>query len=286
MGRHACSMKGDCGKVTDTLFADVSEYQVPVNNSYPTRCCRFAFATAPIRITTSRQLRVDAGRTGQRADDIRDRLHLRPPELVGQRQHRALNDRRRRRPAPAGGLMLDVESGGNPPGDGSSWINPLYWNLADYAGSAARIIGYANTTTSTTCGGCARPACVSSRPDTDRIRTCRAGRPPVHRRQRLQPQSAAGRSTIRPLRHELGRRTDTATIRRRVRHPDERRMADGAHRRRAEPNCWPRCARSGTNCAAPTAPVGRNSGRTARARTSRRSTRSPRSKERGRSSSR
>lgn len=28
-------------------------------------------------------------------------------------------------------LMLDVESGGNPPGDGSDWINRLYWNLAD-----------------------------------------------------------------------------------------------------------------------------------------------------------
>src|ERR1700738_3619027 len=28
-------MEGDCGKVTDTLFADVSEYQVPVDNSYP-----------------------------------------------------------------------------------------------------------------------------------------------------------------------------------------------------------------------------------------------------------
>lgn len=41
-------------------------------------------------------------------------------------------------------LMLDVESGGNPPGDGSSWINRLYWNLADYAGSPVRIIGYAN----------------------------------------------------------------------------------------------------------------------------------------------
>jgi hypothetical protein len=41
-------------------------------------------------------------------------------------------------------LMLDVEAGGNTPGDGSSWINGLYWNPADYAGSPARIIGYAN----------------------------------------------------------------------------------------------------------------------------------------------
>jgi hypothetical protein len=41
-------------------------------------------------------------------------------------------------------LMVDVESGGNPPGDGSSWINSLYSNLADYAGGPARVIGYAN----------------------------------------------------------------------------------------------------------------------------------------------
>ena len=32
-----------------------------------------------------------------------------------------------------------------PAGDGSSWINALYWNLGDYAYSAARIIGYANS---------------------------------------------------------------------------------------------------------------------------------------------
>ena len=41
-------------------------------------------------------------------------------------------------------LMLDVEQGGNPSGDGSDWINRLYWNLAGYAGSQARIIGYGN----------------------------------------------------------------------------------------------------------------------------------------------
>jgi hypothetical protein len=41
-------------------------------------------------------------------------------------------------------LMLDVEAGGNPPGDGSSWINGLYCNLADYAGDPTWIIGYAN----------------------------------------------------------------------------------------------------------------------------------------------
>lgn len=45
-------------------------------------------------------------------------------------------------------LMLDVESGGNPAGDGSDWVNRTYWALADWIGSGGqpcpRIIGYGN----------------------------------------------------------------------------------------------------------------------------------------------
>ena len=107
----------------------------------PTRCFRSASARHLPRPQLCRQPRVDAGSTGQRADDIRNRLHLCGSELVDNRRHRTFDDRRRRRPASAGSLMLDVESGGNPAGDGSSWINGLYWDLADYAGSSVRISG-------------------------------------------------------------------------------------------------------------------------------------------------
>lgn len=87
---------------------------------------------------------MDARRLGQRPVDVRNRVHLRPAELVGQRRHRVFDDRRGRRFTPTGGADARRGIRGNPPGDGSSWINQLYWRLADYAGSAARIIGYAN----------------------------------------------------------------------------------------------------------------------------------------------
>jgi hypothetical protein len=67
-------------------------------------------------------------------------------------------------------LMLDVESGGNPAGDGSSWIDDLYWNLADYPGSSARIIGYANAFDFSNMCVRVPPACASSGPAMGRIR--------------------------------------------------------------------------------------------------------------------
>ena len=67
------------------------------------------------------------------------------PNWSDNRRHRTFDDdRRRRRPASAGCTDARRRIGGNPAGDGSSWIDDLYWNLADYPGSSARIIGYAN----------------------------------------------------------------------------------------------------------------------------------------------
>lgn len=131
--------------MTDTLFADVSEFQVPVNDSYPYRVLsirasdgtyqdhNFAANYAWMRTALdSRRLTFGIVYT-----------YVRPNWLDNANTVRSMID--------AGGglhprvaLMLDVESGGNPPGDGSSWINSLYWNLADYAGDPSRIIGYAN----------------------------------------------------------------------------------------------------------------------------------------------
>jgi len=131
--------------VTDTLFADVSEYQVPVDDSYPyqglsIRVCdgtyqdhNFASNYAWMR---------GALHSGRMTFGI-VYTYVRPNWLDNANTVRSMID--------AGGglhprvaLMLDVESGGNPPGDGSSCINSLYWSLADYAGSPARIIGYTN----------------------------------------------------------------------------------------------------------------------------------------------
>lgn len=131
--------------MTDTLFADVSEFQVPVDDSYPYR-------VLSIRVSdgTYRDHNFARNYAWMRAALTNGRLtfgivytYVRPNWLANANTVRTMIDA-------AGGLhprvalMLDVESGGNPRGDGSGWINQLYWNLADYAGNPARIIGYAN----------------------------------------------------------------------------------------------------------------------------------------------
>jgi hypothetical protein len=131
--------------VTDTLFADISEFQVPVNDSYPYRVLSIRASDG-----TYRDHNFAANYAWLRTALDGGRLtlgivytYVRPNWLGNANTLRSMID--------AGGglhprvaLMLDVESGGNPPGDGSSWINSLYRNLANYAGDPARIIGYAN----------------------------------------------------------------------------------------------------------------------------------------------
>lgn len=131
--------------MTDTLFADVSEYQVPVNDLYPYQVLSIRVCDGTYRdhnFAVNYAWMRDALDTGRMALGI-VYTYVRPNWLDNAITVRSMIDA-------AGGLhprvalMLDVESGGNPPGDGSSWINALYWELADYADSSARIIGYAN----------------------------------------------------------------------------------------------------------------------------------------------
>lgn len=135
----------DNGTVADTLFADVSEYQVPVNDSYP-------YQVLSIRISdgTYRDHNFSRNYAWMRSAIDSGRMtfgivytYVRPNWQANADTVRAMIDAEGGL-HPRVALMLDVESGGNPPGDGSGWINHVYWNLADYAGSAARIIGYAN----------------------------------------------------------------------------------------------------------------------------------------------
>lgn len=132
--------------MTDTLFADVSYFQVPVDDSYPYpilsirsndgtfRDPHFAQNYAWVRRS------LDSGRL--RVGIVY--CYVRPNWLETANTLRDMIDS-------SGGLhprvvlMLDVESGGNPPGDGSDWINRTYANLVEYTGgNARRVIGYAN----------------------------------------------------------------------------------------------------------------------------------------------
>ncbi|MGV9800957.1 hypothetical protein ACWDTP_23205 [Mycobacterium sp. NPDC003449] len=131
--------------VTNTLFADVSEWQRPVDDSYPHR-------VLSIRVSdgTYRDRNFAANYTWMRRALDNDKLvfgivytYCRPNWQANADTVRSMIDG-------TGGLhprialMLDVEQGGNPRGDGSDWINRLYGNLAEYTGAGARIIGYGN----------------------------------------------------------------------------------------------------------------------------------------------
>jgi hypothetical protein len=134
------------GQSADTLFADVSEFQAPVDDSYPypvlsIRVCdgtyqdhNFAQNYAWMR---------GALDSGKLAFGI-VYTYVRPTDW------QANADTVRTMIDANGGLhprvalMLDVERGGNPGGDQSQPINALYNVLAGYAGDPARVIGYGN----------------------------------------------------------------------------------------------------------------------------------------------
>lgn len=132
--------------VINTLFADVSEFQPVVDDSYP-------YPVLSIRVSDGTYVdhNFAANYAWMRAALSSGKLvfgivytYVRPNWQDNANTVRSVIDAN-------GGLhprvtlMLDVESGGNPPGDGSDWINALFWNLADYIGNRARIIGYGNT---------------------------------------------------------------------------------------------------------------------------------------------
>lgn len=130
----------------DTLFADVSEWQVPVDDSYP-------HPVLSIRVSdgTYQDRKFAQNYAWMRAALDSGKLafgiiytYVRP----GNWQANAATVRQMIDANgglhPRAALMLDVESGGNPGGDQSGGINALYSDLADYVGSPARIIGYGN----------------------------------------------------------------------------------------------------------------------------------------------
>ena len=131
---------------TFTLFADVSEFQPVVDNSYPYR-------VLSIRVSdgTYRDHHFAANYAWMRTalDDGKLTFgivytYCRPNWQANADTVRAMIDANGGL-HPRVALMLDVEQGGNPRGDASNWLNALHRNLSDYAGSPARIIGYGNT---------------------------------------------------------------------------------------------------------------------------------------------
>jgi len=137
--------------MTDSLFPDVSEFQCAVDDDMPYQILSIRSDDGTYldqRFAANYAWMLGALRSGRLTCGI-VYAYVRPnwQQTVAAMQQQINNN---------GGLdprvilMLDVESGGNPGGDGSSWINSTYWALTDWLGTThldgpRRVIGYANS---------------------------------------------------------------------------------------------------------------------------------------------
>jgi hypothetical protein len=128
----------------DTIYADVSEWQRPVDNSYPYPVIAIRASDGTYR---DRNWPTNYPWCCRRADEGALEFFIvylvyRPnwaetlltlKDMVGQ-------------PHPKMAVMIDVESwGGQIGGDHSDGINRLYWGIADWLGDRRRVIAYGNT---------------------------------------------------------------------------------------------------------------------------------------------
>ncbi|MEU1204998.1 hypothetical protein [Nocardia sp. NPDC005825] len=131
--------------MTDTLFADVSTFQAPVDDDYPYEVLSFRSNDGTFRddhFAHNYRWATAAADSGRLACFI-VYFYWRPN---WQETVRTCIDMVTEAggPHPRMIVMLDVEQGGNPSGDQSDGINRAYWAAADWLGDPRRVIGYAN----------------------------------------------------------------------------------------------------------------------------------------------
>ncbi|MFE3986009.1 hypothetical protein ACFXPR_16130 [Nocardia tengchongensis] len=131
--------------MTDTLFADVSTFQAPVDDDYPYEVLSFRSNDGTYRddrFADNYRWATAAADSGRLACFI-VYFYWRPnwQETV-QTCIDLVNEAGG--PHPRMIVMLDVEQGGNPAGDQSDGVNHAYWAVADWLGDPRRVIGYAN----------------------------------------------------------------------------------------------------------------------------------------------
>jgi len=130
----------------DTFWADVSEFQVPVDDSYPYQVISIRSNDGTYQdhhFAQNYRWCVDAADSGRLACFIvycywRSNWQDTAATLINMVNAQG-------GPHPKMVAMIDVESGGNPSGDQSSWINGTWMNLAQWLGNPKRVIGYGNT---------------------------------------------------------------------------------------------------------------------------------------------
>lgn len=134
--------------VTDTLFADVSEFQVPVTDAYTSAGYQVLSIRSNDGTYRDHNFSHNYRWCVQAVNDGRLKFFIvyaywRPN---WQATAQVMQDMVTAEggPHPQMVAMLDVESGGNPGGDQSDPINRSYWQLANWLGNPRRVIGYAN----------------------------------------------------------------------------------------------------------------------------------------------
>ncbi|MFF0492340.1 hypothetical protein ACFYTQ_25220 [Nocardia sp. NPDC004068] len=131
--------------MVDSLFADVSYFQAPVDDSYPYGILSFRSNDGTFRdpnFAANYAWATTAVEDGRLACFI-VYFYWRPNWAETVATHREMVEQCGG-PHPRMITMIDVESGGNPGGDQSDGINRAYWRLADWLGDPRRVIGYAN----------------------------------------------------------------------------------------------------------------------------------------------
>ncbi len=146
---HAAPLEramGYVNNVTDTLFADVSYYQPPVDDSYTNAGYRVLSIRANDGTFRDPNFAANHDWCVRAVDD--GRLVFFIVYCYWRPNWDETGDTLIDMVTAAGGpqrrmvVMIDVESGGNPGGDQSDGINRLYWKFADWIGDRRRVIGY------------------------------------------------------------------------------------------------------------------------------------------------
>ncbi|WP_280394389.1 hypothetical protein [Nocardia brasiliensis] len=131
--------------MVDSLFADVSYFQAPVDDSYPFGILSFRSNDGTFRdpnFAANYDWACRAVDSGRLACFV-VYFYWRPNWDETVQVHRDMVARAGG-PHPRMVTMIDVESGGNPGGDHSDALNATYWSVADWLGDTRRVIGYAN----------------------------------------------------------------------------------------------------------------------------------------------
>lgn len=128
-----------------TIFSDISEFQVPVNDSYPSRVLSFRSNDGThrdVNFAQNYQWSVNAVASGKLEFFIVYCYWRANWDQTAQILMDMVNGQGG--PHPKMAVMIDLESGGNPGGDQSGGANGMFNKLAGWLGNPLRVIAYAN----------------------------------------------------------------------------------------------------------------------------------------------